>query len=63
VHVTERHGDLDCVEACALFWESGDLSQVHEEFSSAHESHDEEDLLFGLEDVAHAYQEGVVCLQ
>ena len=62
MHVTEGHGDLDCVEACTLFWESCDLSEVHEKLTTTDESHDEEDFLFGLEYVAHTYQEGVVGL-
>lgn len=35
---------------------------MHEEFSSSDESHNEEDLLFSLENVMHANQEWVISL-
>ena len=61
--MSESHGDLDSVKASALFWESGDLSQVHEELTTTDEAHDEKDLLLRLENVAHAYKERMVGLQ
>ena len=36
---------------------------MHKEFTSPHELHDEEDLLLGLEDIAHTHEEGVVSLE
>lgn len=63
VQVTQRHRDLDGVELSSLFRESGNLAQVHEELTTTHESHDEKDFLFSLEDVAHAHQERMVSLK
>jgi hypothetical protein len=61
--VAQGHGDLNSIETGALLREASNLAEVHEEFTTTDESHNEENLLFGLEDVAHADEEGVVGLQ
>lgn len=63
MQVTKGQSDLDGVEPCTLLCESSDLSQVREEFTSSDESHNEEDLLIGLEHVAHADKERMISLQ
>lgn len=63
VEMTQSHSNLDCIELCPILWESGHLTQVGEELSSSHESHDKEDLLVGLEHVAHTNEEWMVGLQ
>lgn len=61
--MTEGHGNLNGVEAGTVLWEARDLAQVHEQFSTSDESHDEENLLLSLEDIAHANKEGMIRLQ
>lgn len=51
VEVTNSHSHLDGVELGALLSESLSLAQVHEEFATAHEPHDEENLLLGHEHI------------
>ena len=59
--MTERKGNLDCIESCIVFRESSDLAQMHEQLSASHKTHDEEDLLIGLEHVTHSNQKGMIC--
>ena len=63
VEMAQCHGDLDRVEAGTLLWETGHLSEMHEEFTTTDESHDEENLLLSLEHVAHTDKEGVIGLK
>lgn len=63
VQMAESHGDLDGVEAGPILWEPSHLPQVHKKLTTTDESHNEEDFLLSLEDVAHTDKEGVVCLQ
>ena len=59
--MTKRKGNLDCIEPCIVFRESSDLAQVHKQLSASHKTHDEEDLLIGLEHVTHSNQKGMIC--
>ena len=63
MQVAEGHGDLNSIEAGTLLWETSDLAQVHEKLATSDESHDKENLLLGLEHVAHSNEEWVVSLQ
>lgn len=60
--MANREGYLGSIELCSFFRESSAVPQMHEEFSTSHKSHDEEDLLLSLENVMHANKERVVCL-
>ena len=62
VKMAESHGNLDCVETRPFFWESCDLAQVGEKFTTSDESHYEEHFLFRLENVVHAHQKWVISL-
>ena len=59
--MTERKGNLDCIEPCIVFRESSNLAQMHEQLSSSYKTHDEKDLLIGLEHVTHSNQKGMIC--
>jgi hypothetical protein len=61
--MTNGQGNLGSVELGTFLRETGAVSQVHEEFTTPHETHNEEDLLVGLEDVVHTNQEWVISLQ
>lgn len=61
--MAESHGDLDGVETSSVLREPGNLTQMHEKLTSSDESHDKENLLVSLEDVAHANQEWMVSLE
>ena len=60
--MTYGHSNLSWVEFCSLLSKPSAISQVHEQFTSSHESHNEENLLLSLEYVMHSYQEGVISL-
>ena len=62
VKVTECHGNLNRIKTRSLFRESCNLSQVREQLTTSHKSHDEEHFLLRLEDVIHTDQEGVISL-
>ena len=61
--MTQSHGYLDGIESGAVLREASHLAQVHEEFTTSDEAHDEENLLVRLEHVAHTNQKRVVSLQ
>ena len=63
VQVAQSHGYLDSVESCTVLREASHLSKVHEELATSDKAHDEEDLCFGLEYVAHADKERMISLQ
>lgn len=63
VQVAQGHGDLNGIEAGALLREASHLAEVHEELAATHESHNEENLLFCLEYIAHTDKERMICLQ
>lgn len=62
VEVLEGEEDLGGVEEGGVLGEELDLLEVGEEFSSAHELHDEVDVLCGLEGELEGDEEGVVDL-
>lgn len=60
VQVSERNRDLNGVELSSILVEPLRLPQMHEQFATADELHDEKDLLFSHEDEGHADEEGVI---
>lgn len=60
VQVTYGHGDLSCVEFHYYFWEALFALEHFVELSTSDEGHDEVEAQLGLEEVVHAYEEGVV---
>ena len=60
--MTKSHGNLDSIETRPFFWETGNLAQMGEKFTTSDESHYEEHFLFRLENVVHAHQEWMISL-
>lgn len=60
--MAESHSNLNCVETRSLLGEARDLAQVSEKLTTSNEAHDEENLMFSLEHVVHADEEGMISL-
>ena len=58
--ISNSQAHLHSVELSGVFGEAGALSQVREEFTTADEPHNEEDLGICLEHVFHSDEEGMV---
>ena len=54
MQVTNGKGYLGCVELGSIFRKASGVTEVHEELTTSNEAHDEEDFLFGLENIIHA---------
>lgn len=63
MQVTDSNSNLSTIKLGSLLVKSGNISEVHEELSSSDESHDEEDLLVGLENILHSNKERVISLK
>ena len=61
--MAQGHGYLDGVETSPILWESCHLAKMHEQLATTNESHHEKDFSFGLEDVTHTNEEGMVRLK
>lgn len=62
VQMANSNGDLGSVELGTFFGETGRISQMHEQFSSSNETHDEEYLRLSLEDVVHSNEKRMIRL-
>jgi hypothetical protein len=60
--MSNSEGYLSSIKFGSIFCESSTISKMHKELSSSNEPHNEEDLLFCLEDVMHSNQEWVISL-
>ena len=58
-----REDYLCSVEFGSLFWETGTVSKVHEEFTATNKAHDKKDFLFCLENVVHTNEERMIGLK
>mmetsp|Transcript_42273 Transcript_42273/g.40497 ORF Transcript_42273/g.40497 Transcript_42273/m.40497 type:complete len:264 (-) Transcript_42273:562-1353(-) len=63
VKMTDGDCYLGRVELRPFFREASAVPQMHEQFSSSHESHHEEYFLLCLEHIVHSHQERMVCLE
>jgi hypothetical protein len=63
VEMSDRHAHLYGVELGAVFCKSLGVSQMHEKFTTADETHYEEYLLVCHKDVAHSNKERMISLQ
>ena len=59
MQVAQSNGNLRNHESGLLFGEPSDFDQVSEQLATLDELHDEKDSLSVLEDIVHAYDEGV----
>ena len=62
MEVANSKGYLHSVKLSSFFGEASCVSQMHEELTTSHEAHDEEDLRLCLEHVVHANEERMIGL-